>query len=137
MLRDVEDPNGKKYFQDDQKNFFRNDMTGKYEGNQYAIDAVYKGEYIAYKNIIGLNETGDASTIMHELAHRFLAKLDKYSKQYNNLKQENPRLYQEMQAIRKFLKNDGGRFTVAQHEKFAHAFEVYIRKGWAPNNKLR
>ena len=145
MLKGVEDPDGKIYFQDEQGNFFRNDMDGRYRGNQDNIDALYKGEYVPFHKVIKIFESGDESTIIHEFAHWYLDTLDKYAS-------ENEEIADDMETVRKFLKcgadsatasqfapssRNGGKFTVAQHEKFARAFEVYIRNGYAQNNKLK
>lgn len=121
----------KKYYQEgDQQNYFRNGMSGTFVGNQDTIDKLYKGEYVPFRRVIKIFESGDESTIIHEFAHWYLDALDKYSL-------DNEELQQDMEQVRKFLKNDGGEFTVAQHEKFARAFEVYIRNGYAQNNRLR
>lgn len=85
-----------KYFQDEQGNFFRNDMDGKYRGNQDTITALYKGEYIPFNRVIKIFESGDESTIIHEFAHWYLDTLDKYSS-------ENEEIAEDMQAVRKFL----------------------------------
>ena len=36
---------------------------------------------------------------------------------------------EDLEAVRRFLKNEGEEFTRAQHEKFARSFEAYILTG--------
>lgn len=89
-----------------------------------------KGSYIPTERIIELFKDADESTIVHELAHWYLDLINEYA-QYSE------ELTQDLEKVRAFLKNDGGEFTREQHEKFARAFEAYIRTGYARNNRLK
>lgn len=89
-----------------------------------------KGSYIPAENLIELFKNADESTVVHEFAHWWLDRLVKYS-------ENNEELAADVEAIRKFVKNDGEEFTREQHEKFARGFETYIRSGYARNNRLK
>lgn len=89
-----------------------------------------KGSYIPAENLIELFKNADESTVVHEFAHWWLDRLIKYS-------ENNEELAADVEAIRKFVKNDGEEFTREQHEKFARGFETYIRSGYARNNRLK
>lgn len=100
------------------------------ENNQNA-DAMknVKGYYIPAEKIIVLLKNADASTIAHEWAHWYLDLLQNNS--------DNEIIAEKLEAVRKLVKNEGEEFTEEQHEKFARAFEVYLRSGYAKNNKLK
>ncbi len=83
------------------------------------------------RNIITLFEGADKSTILHELGHLFLRDMERLS-----TISDNAQLKREMDAIRTWLKNDGGAFTIEQQEQFARGFEQYLRTGKAPTSKL-
>ena len=89
-----------------------------------------KGSYVPAENLIELFKNADESTVVHEFAHWWLDRLVKYSA-------NNEELAADVEAIRKFVKNDGEEFTREQHEKFARGFEAYIRSGYAKNNRLK
>ncbi len=89
-----------------------------------------KGSFVPAENLIELFKDADESTIVHELAHWYLDLINEYA-QYSE------ELTQDLEKVRAFLKNDGGEFTREQHEKFARAFEAYIRTGYARNNRLK
>lgn len=89
-----------------------------------------KGAFVPAENLIELFKNADESTIIHEFAHWWLTRLEKYSK-------DNEELALDLEEVRKFVKNDGGAFTREQHEKFARGFEAYIRNGSAKNNRLK
>lgn len=89
-----------------------------------------KGSYVPAENLIELFKNADESTVVHEFAHWWLDRLIKYSA-------NNEELAADVEAIRKFVKNDGEEFTREQHEKFARGFEAYIRSGYAKNNRLK
>ena len=89
-----------------------------------------KGSYMPAENLIELFKNADESTVVHEFAHWWLDRLIKYS-------ENNEELAADVEAIRKFVKNDGEEFTREQHEKFARGFEAYIRSGYAKNNRLK
>ena len=89
-----------------------------------------KGAFVPAENLIELFKNADESTIIHEFAHWWLTRLEKYSK-------DNEELALDLAEVRKFVKNDGGAFTREQHEKFARGFEAYIRNGSARSNRLK
>lgn len=89
-----------------------------------------KGTFIPAENLITLFKDADESTIVHEFAHWWLDKLVKYAG-------ESEELQEDLNAIRKFVKNQGEPFTNDQHERFARGFEVYMRTGSAKTNRLK
>ena len=89
-----------------------------------------KGSFTPDENVIKLFKTADESTIVHEFSHWYLDKLVKYS-------YANPELKQDIEEVRKFVENNGGEFTIEQHEKFARGFEAYIRNGNSKNGRLQ
>lgn len=89
-----------------------------------------KGTFIPAENLIALFKDADESTIIHEFAHWWLEKLVKYSV-------ENEEIQEDLNEIRKFLRNNGEPFTPEQHERFARGFEVYMRTGSARTNRLK
>lgn len=89
-----------------------------------------KGTFIPAENLITLFKDADESTIIHEFAHWWLEKLVKYSA-------ENEEIQEDLNEIRKFLKNNGEPFTPEQHERFARGFEAYMRTGSARTNRLK
>lgn len=89
-----------------------------------------KGSFLPIPKFIELYKNADESTFVHELAHWWLDTLVA-----NENKSE--RIAEDLATIRKWLKNDGGKFTHDEHEKFARGFEVYLRNGSAKNNKLK
>lgn len=95
---------------------------------------VYRGEYNAAKKAIKLFKDANLSTIPHELAHYYLDNMWTYvlSGMASNEYLDN------FIAVRDFLgiKKDQLKLTTAQHEKFASAYEKYLRSGKAPNDKL-
>lgn len=113
-----------KYTQDDyQENLFFDNKKAEMLRN-------VKGAYIPAEKVIELYKNADESTFLHEMAHWYLDMLTRYS-------EGNEALTEELQAVRDWLKNDGGEWTREQHEKFARGFEAYIRSGYAKNNKLK
>ena len=89
-----------------------------------------KGAFVPAENLIELFKNADESTIVHEFAHWWLSRLEKYAEQ-------NEELALDLAEVRKFVKNDGSAFTREQHEKFAVGFEAYIRNGSARSNRLK
>lgn len=89
-----------------------------------------KGTFIPAENIIALFKDSDESTIIHEFAHWWLDKLVKYAA-------ENEEIQDDLNEIRKFVKNNGEPFTSDQHERFARGFEAYMRTGSARTNRLK
>jgi len=95
----------------------------------YANDKI-KGSYNPESNIIDFFKNADKSTSVHEVGHFILNTWEKYSSKNNEIKSD-------VEAIRKFVGNKGEDFTAEQNEKFARAFEAYIRDGKAATNKLQ
>lgn len=89
-----------------------------------------KGAFVPAENLIELFKNADESTIIHEFAHWWLSRLEKYA-------ENNDELALDLQEVRKFVKNNGEKFTREQHEKFAVGFEAYIRNGSARSNRLK
>lgn len=90
------------------------------------------GNYSDYKNgnIITLYKGAGRNTAVHEFAHWYLETMSMYEK-------GNRELHDDIEAVRKFLGNNGESFTETQHEKFARGFEAYLRNGKAETNRLR
>ena len=97
-------------------------------GSMYQRQPDWKGlphgaaELLEGRSIIHLFETGNVSTWIHELGHVSLYDLDAA----------------DLRVIETHL---GGGFklddwTKMEHERFARAFEQYVRKGTAPNKEL-
>lgn len=127
---DVENPNiyyqtGKEEDDAAQANLFYDNITPRKLRNMNI-----KGAFVPAENLIELFKNADESTIIHEFAHWWLSRLEKYA-------ENNEELALDLAAVRKFVKNDGGKFTREQHEKFAVGFEAYIRNGSARNNRLK
>lgn len=89
-----------------------------------------KGTFIPAENLIALFKDSDESTIIHEFAHWWLDKLVKYAA-------ENEEIQDDLNEIRKFVRNNGEPFTSDQHERFARGFEAYMRTGSARTNRLK
>lgn len=85
------------------------------------------------RNLIRLFKDADASTFLHETGHQWLEEMAKDAEQ-----PEAPTdLKQDLESVRKYVKNTGGKFTRAQHEKFARSFERYLMEGRAPTKGLQ
>lgn len=82
--------------------------------------------------IIKLFKGADASTILHELGHLFLRDMQAVAKTTKR-----PMVRKDYEAVKKFLGAKGNALTVAQEEKFARAFEAYLREGQAPKPELQ
>ena len=89
-----------------------------------------KGAYSPDENFITLFKGADHSTIEHELAHLYLDVLTYEA-------QNSEEIQGDLDAVRKFVGNNGEKFTTEQHEKFARGFEAYLRTGSARTNKLK
>ena len=92
----------------------------------------YKGYFNkeAEKNIIGIMQNADASTVIHELGHVFLDTL-------KELSDKSPEIAEKYKAVKRAFHITGNELTRQQHEDFAHAFEAYIYNGKAPNKTLQ
>lgn len=102
-----------------------------FEGNNKARDIrKIKGSYMPAEKIIELFKNADESTIIHEYAHWYLSLMERYAK-------VSAEIEEDLNEVRKFVKNSGEEFTKEQHEKFARGFEAYIRSGNARSNRLK
>ena len=123
----------------DIRNLFKPDVKLYQEGEQYSLfegnnvaKKIHrvKGGFLPAENFIELFENADESTIIHETGHWFLNTLvarAEYSEE----------IAQDLEEVRKYLKNTGEPFTREQHEKFARGFEAYILNGNARSNRLK
>lgn len=116
-----------KYYQEApiQTNLFYDNITPRKLQNMNI-----KGAFIPAENLIELFKNADESTIVHEFAHWWLSRLEKYAA-------KSEELALDLDEVRKFVKNNGEEFTREQHEKFASGFEAYIRNGSARSNRLK
>ncbi|MDR3561259.1 MAG: hypothetical protein P4N59_07465 [Negativicutes bacterium] len=84
--------------------------------------------------LIKLFQNKDNSTVIHESGHMFLDNMDKLTKA-EGISEE---MKADYQTVRNFLgTKDGEAITTEQHEKFAKAFEAYMRDGKAPSTGLK
>lgn len=71
-----------------------------------------RGFYQLDKNLITILKDGNVDTVIHEYAHWYLNTLA-------SLEGSSQKVDDALADIRKFLKNDGSKFSEKQHEKFA------------------
>lgn len=115
MLSGVKDSKGKTYFQSQEN------PRGK-------IEFTPKG------NIISLYSKADPSTIMHEMAHHWL----KSMADFISTGEADSQYLEWYGKLSNYLDlKEGEDITVEQHEKFARAFEQYLRDGSAPDKNLK
>ncbi len=84
------------------------------------------------KKIISLFESKDPSSLAHESGHAWLEEL----MQDASAESAPQQLKDDMDTVRKWLGNDGGKLTEEQHEKFARGTETYLMEGKAPSSAL-
>ena len=102
-----------------------------FEGNNKAREIhKVKGSFMPAEKIIELFKNADISTIIHEYAHWYLSVMERYAS-------VSAEVEEDLNEVRKFVKNSGEEFTQEQHEKFARGFEAYIRSGNARSNRLK
>ncbi len=89
-------------------------------------------EFGGDKAAITLFKGKDVSTLLHEMGHSWLEELARDAIDPRATAQVGA----DMATVRKWLGNDGGAFTKAQHEQFAQAIERYFMTGKAPSAKL-
>lgn len=93
-------------------------------------------EYLGYfkedqdKNIIGIMQDANPSTIVHEMGHLFLQGLNEFS-------QTDAKAKAMLEEVNNWLGYSAEGYTIEQHEKFARGFEAYLYNGNAPSNTLR
>lgn len=87
------------------------------------------------RRIISIFESGNESTMAHELGHIFVADLKELAEMPNAPEQ----IKKDWKTIKDWLgyKDSQKNFTTPQQEKFARGFEAYLRTGEAPATGLR
>ena len=87
------------------------------------------------RRIISIFESGNESTMAHELGHIFVADLKELAEMPNAPAQ----IVKDWETVKKWIgwKNGQKNFTTAQQEKFARGFEAYLRSGEAPATGLK
>lgn len=92
-----------------------------------------QGSYNLTTGIVKFFKHADASTFMHETAHKWLDDIMHYDAQPG----ANDIIKQRAATVRSWLgMREGGDISTAQHERFARSFERYISEGIAPNREL-
>ena len=96
--------------------------------------ANFRGKFNAAANTITLSPQADASTLMHEMAHYFLAE------RWNFIRsgQADEAYKKDFAVLAKFLgiKEGQEELSEKQHELFARSFESYLLEGKAPSLEL-
>lgn len=93
-------------------------------------------EYLGYfqegqdKNIIGVMQNANPSTLVHEMGHLFLSGLNEFAA-------TDKEAQKALSEVNEWLGYKNGGYTEEQHEKFAQGFEAYLHSGKAPSNSLR
>ena len=87
------------------------------------------------RRIVSIFESGNESTMAHELGHIFVADLKELAEMPNAPEQ----IVKDWETVKKWIgwKNGQENFTTPQQEKFARGFEAYLRTGEAPATGLR
>lgn len=95
----------------------------------------YRGYYDPVTRMITVGRDANASTVFHEMTHDWLEEL----RLFVQSGQADEAVLKDWAAISKFLniKKDQKLISVAQHEKFARAGEMFYREGRAPVEDLR
>lgn len=113
MLKGVEDPDGKPYFQDnEQGNSTEENIKGS-RGFTYQRETAPN---VIENIIVLLNNKADKSTLLHEFGHVYLQVM-------NDLARTNSKARERVLTIDKWLRHEqGSEYTTARHEKFARGF---------------
>lgn len=82
------------------------------ENTVYQYTRYARGYHLLDKNLITILKDGNVDTVIHEYAHWYLNTLA-------SLEGSSQKVDDALADIRKFLKNDGSKFSEKQHEKFA------------------
>lgn len=102
--------------------------------NQGSSDPRGQINLTSKEHILKLFKTADASTLTHEMAHHWL----KIISDFANSGDADSKYLQWYGQIKGFLNlEDGKPLTVEQQEKFARAFEQYLRTGESPTENLK
>ena len=93
------------------------------------------GEYSDGRRIISLFETANQSTFAHETGHLFLMDL----KEMAEIENASALVKKDWETAKEWLswEKEQTNFTVDQQEKWAKAFEAYLRTGKAPASNLQ
>ena len=84
--------------------------------------------------IMKLFEGANHSTLLHETGHVFLAEVESII----TLDKASEALQADFNAVKEWMGVDSAEgITVQQQDKFARAFELYLREGKAPTKELR
>lgn len=87
------------------------------------------------KSIINVFQSGDKSTIIHEMAHIFLRDIEVIENQGGVQDEQFKKI---KKTLDKWLgKKEGQKYTTEQQEKFAQGFETYMATGQAPKEELK
>lgn len=98
---------------DNQQFFNPQDENKLYlSANNNNTNSSARGFYQLDKNLITILKDGNVDTVIHEYAHWYLNTLA-------SLEGSSQKVDDALADIRKFLKNDGSKFSEKQHEKFA------------------
>lgn len=92
--------------------------------------------------VISFTEQANFSTAAHEFSHfavathRYFAALAREQIAMGNANPEIQRIAEDWETLRESVGATGDKFTVDQEEQIADMFEVYLRTGNAPSEKL-
>jgi hypothetical protein len=124
------------------RTFAENRLSQGERGSISMLPGANSGEYLR-KSIISFTQHANFSTGVHEFSHwatathRAFAELAKQKVLAGEQTPDVNRIFDDWQALKKFVDADSDEFTVAQEEKIASAFEVYMREGKTPSEALR
>lgn len=120
--------------------------SDKFEAGEFSPEVLYQkmqdtfGQAAAgafdprTRNVLLSFKNANASTFLHEMAHAWLSMVDEMVKDGR----ASDRLIADHTVLMQFV---GAKFddvlTTEQHEKFAAAFEIYLREGKAPSVELK
>ena len=124
------------HYQDQQQESEATDSTKQEPGaiNSAAIQGMTRRMENG-KRVMNVFNSGNESTMVHELGHIFLMNLMDMAA----MKNAPERIVKDLELVKKWLgwKPDQTDFTKEQHEKFAKGFEAYLMTGMAPSTGLK
>jgi GGDEF domain-containing protein len=107
------------------------DLETFYQGERGYVDRMQSGLKKIFKVV--LTDKADLSTFLHESSHVFLDVMGDLAAR----PEATERLRADWAKTLEWLGvKDGSEITVEQHEKWARAFETYLREGKAPSAEL-
>jgi GGDEF domain-containing protein len=107
------------------------DLETFYQGERGYVDRMREGMKKIFKVV--LTDKADLSTFLHESSHVFLDVMGDLAAR----PEATERLRADWAKTLEWLGvKDGSEITVEQHEKWARAFETYLREGKAPSAEL-